>query len=299
MSAARIAGILVGLVMCATAPVMSNAQQRSDGQPVAGWASNGETVWISTPSGRLKTHVYKSAHLGPGPVLILAVHGDIPNPPPDYQYAFAQMTADAADNVVAAGVLRPGYKDTQGDRSDGDMGFGVGDNYTPQAVDELNTAVLQLKRRYHAKAVILVGHSGGGAIAADLLGRHPKTADGAVLVSCGCDPKGFMKRWRAENPDAPKNIPYRSLSPLDFAANVSPNARITLVVGSQDEVAGLPRTRAYANALAKHGVKAKLVIVPDAGHNILISRPVFRELGELVQEFGGVMPAIRTSPATR
>jgi pimeloyl-ACP methyl ester carboxylesterase len=297
MSVARIAGFIIAFATSATAPMMTHAQQPSGGQAITDWTREGETAWIDTPTGRLKTHVYKSAHLDASPVLILVVHGDIPTPPPDYQYAFAEMTAEAADNVIAAGVLRPGYQDTQGDRSDGERGFGVGDNYTAEAVDELNAAALQLKRRYHARAVILVGHSGGGAIAADLLGRHPKTADGAVLVSCGCDPKGFMERWRANNPDAPPDIPYRSLSPLLLAARTPATARITLVVGSQDEVAGQERVRAYADALARHGVTAKLVIVPDAGHNILISRPVFREVGEMVNALGGSMPAVRTSAA--
>ena len=34
-------------------------------------------------------------------------------------------------DIVAAGILRPGYTDDAGDRSDGDMGYAVTDNFTP------------------------------------------------------------------------------------------------------------------------------------------------------------------------
>lgn len=186
------------------------------------WTSQGETVWIDEPNGRLKTRVYRSARLSPSPVLILVVHGDIPRPPPDYQYVFAQIAAGASENVVAAGVLRPGYADSQGDRSSGDMGYAVGDNYTAEVVDALDMAVSTLKARYHAGAVILVGHSGGAAIVADLLGRHPNSANGAVLVACGCDPSGFMA----------------------LAPQVSRQTRVRMVVGSLDDVAGLEPTQA-------------------------------------------------------
>ena len=72
---------------------------------------------------------------------------------------------------------------------------------------------------------------------------------------------------------------------------------VTSVVGSQDEVAGPVPAKAYVDALVKHGVKARLVIVSGAGHDILISRPVFKELAVFINEFDGTMPRPHPSSA--
>ena len=294
MSALKLA-ILAAVIACwAGAPIL--AQPGPASANGRSWTSQGETVWIDEPNGRLKTRVYRSARLSPSPVLILVVHGDIPRPPPDYQYVFAQIAAGASENVVAAGVLRPGYADSQGDRSSGDMGYAVGDNYTAEVVDALDMAVSTLKARYHAGAVILVGHSGGAAIVADLLGRHPNSANGAVLVACGCDPSGFMARWIATHPFFPRHIPNRSLLPLQLAPQVSRQTRVRMVVGSLDDVAGLEPTQAYARALTDNGVDAKLVVAPGLGHNILLSAPVFQALSELIDRQGGSMSPPRLAP---
>ena len=170
--------------------------------PQAQWTGNdgGMTRWIDVPAGRLKTRVYVGTAASESPVLVLVLHGDLPEPPPSYQYEFAKVIADAAKDTVAAGVLRPGYRDPIGDRSSGDMGGAVADNYTPEVVDAVASVARELAREYRARETILVGHSGGAAIAANLLGRHPDVARGSVLVGCGCDPRA----WRAtRSPDRP------------------------------------------------------------------------------------------------
>ena len=76
--------------------------------------------------GRLKTEVYSTTPLSARPVLVIVLHGDLFNPTPSYQYAFAQALThgfDAPvmpdpvrarlgvhtqmDDVVAVGLLRP------------------------------------------------------------------------------------------------------------------------------------------------------------------------------------------------
>jgi pimeloyl-ACP methyl ester carboxylesterase len=160
----------------------------------------GVTRWIDVPAGRLKTRVYTQPTASGSPVLVLVLHGDLPDPPPSYQYEFAKVIVDKANaltGIVAAGVLRPGYADPTGDRSSGDMGGAVADNYTPEVVDAVARAARELAKEYDAGAIVLVGHSGGAAIAANVLGRHPDVARGAVLVGCGCDPNGWRKRQRS------------------------------------------------------------------------------------------------------
>src|ERR1700737_478520 len=82
--------------------------------------------------------------------------------------------------------LRPGYSDGE-DRSDGMRGETTGDNYTPEVVNAVATAISELKAGYHPRRVVLVGHSGGSAIMANLLGQQASIADAALLVSCPCD----------------------------------------------------------------------------------------------------------------
>ncbi len=93
----------------------------------------GTTQWIDVPQGRLKADVYSTTPLSARPVLVIVLHGDLFNPTPSYQYAFAQALTQGFDapvmpervrarlgrppdvnDVVAAGLLRPGTRITPG-----------------------------------------------------------------------------------------------------------------------------------------------------------------------------------------
>jgi pimeloyl-ACP methyl ester carboxylesterase len=241
----------------------------------APWFSEGRTVWIDTPRGHLKTRVYESARLEAHPVLVVLVHGDIPDPRQGL-YEFAQGIAHGSQNVVAAGVLRPGYQDAQGDLSSGKMGYAIGDNYTPEVVDDIDTAILALKARYHAGPVVLAGHSGGAAISADLIGRHPGDVSAVLLLACGCDPREFMARFTREHPVFPKNLPNPSLLPLELAAEVPRSAHVRMIIGDRDDVVRLPPSQAYARALEAQGVDVRLTVVPGFGHNDILRAPATR-----------------------
>jgi predicted esterase len=267
--------------------------------------TGGETLWLSVDQGRLKTQVFARETVSDRPILVLILHGDIPNPPPDYQYLVAAALTlgwpdvperSAAlrtalgkdwqdDDVVAAGILRPGYWDPSGDRSSGDMGRAVGDNYTAEAVDAIAGATRQLRDIFHARAVVLVGHSGGGAVVANILGRHPDLAEGALLVACGCDPEAWRSRMRAQLPIG--NEPNPSLMPLSLVGQVHRETLVRLIVGAEDDVAIPDDSRRYAEALRRRGVDARLTIEPGLGHNILVTPAAFRELGSLVRQIAG------------
>ena len=250
---AKAVALLVALALAAGAAVA---------QPPAGKA-----VWVDVPAGRLKTQVFQSAKLSAHPVLVVLVHGDIPDPAGQGLYQVARSIAGMSDDVAAAAVLRPGYKDPQGDRSSGEMGYAIGDNYTPAVVDAVDAAVRKLKAHYKARAVVIIGHSGGAAISADLIGRHPGDVDAAVLLSCGCNPAEFMTRWVREHPIFPKNLKNPSLLSLDLAPRVSPRSHVRLVIGDKDDVVRLADSQAYAQALRTRGIDATLTLAPGAGHN--------------------------------
>jgi pimeloyl-ACP methyl ester carboxylesterase len=253
----------------------------------------GQTVWVDIPAGRLKTRVFQSAKLSEHPVLVVLVHGDIPSPRQGL-YELAQAIAGLTDDVVAAGVLRPGYQDAQGETSSGKLGYAIGDNYTPEVVDAVDAAVRRLKAGYRPRRVVIIGHSGGGAISADLLGRHPGDVDAAVLLSCGCNPTEFMERWVREHPVFPRNLPNPSLLPLDLAPKVSPKTRVRMVIGDKDDVVRLVDSQAYAKALQAHGVDAKLAIAPGAGHNdIFLAPETLAAINEILAPDGLTMRPLR------
>lgn len=234
--------------------------------------------------GRLKAGVYSTTTLSARPVLVIVLHGDLFNPTPSYQYAFAQALTQGFDapampdpvrarlgtppdvtDVVAAGLLRPGYADNDRDRSDGERGDARGDNFTAEVTDAVATAIRTLKDRYKARRVVLVGHSGGAAIAAIVLGRYPGLADAALLVACGCGPT-------------------RSLQPIDFVSAIRPGSSVRLLVGERDEVTPPEQSQGYAGVLQRQGVDAQVTVLPGLGHNIMFTSPVFAETARLLNQ---------------
>ncbi|HVH26332.1 MAG TPA: hypothetical protein VM818_06220 [Vicinamibacterales bacterium] len=240
---------------------------------------------IDVPGGRLKTRVYTGSATSKAPILVLVLHGDLPEPPPSYHYEFAKVIADRFENVVAAGVLRPGYRDPTGAQSSGDMGRAVADNYTPEVVDAVARAARDLSADHHAHAILMVGHSGGAAIAANILGRHPGVADGAVLVGCGCDPSRWRARRRAETGNSIFDGPTRSLLPLELADAVAPGAIVRMVVGQDDDVAPPAYSQSYAAALQKRGIDVSVDVVPGLGHNIFFAAPVLKAVEDVLRKF--------------
>ena len=290
----RIGHLFLFVAAFALAAGAACAQQGPPSKEVlakANWFKTGETVWIEAPDGKVKTRVYQSAKLSPHPVLIVLVHGDIPNPGQGF-YELSEALARISDNVVAAGLLRPGYSDAQDDTSAGKMGVAIGDNYTPQVVDDVDAAVRQLKARYHAGKVVVLGHSGGGTITANLIGRHPEDVDAAVILSCGCDPNEFMTRWVREHAQFKMIRPNPSLLPLDLAPKVPARMHVRMLIGDKDDVTGLPASQAYFHALQARGVDAKLTVVPGVGHNDIFVAPQTQDalVEILTQEGAAVRP---------
>lgn len=273
----------------------------------------GTSEWVDVESGRLKARAYSSAVLSENPVLIVVLHGDVPNPNMDYHYIFAQLFAEGPtspgplldqlraalgsvfpdylissrvpDDIVVVGLLRPGYSDYEGDTSSGELGMALADNYTPEVIDAVTEAINKLKTEYSARTVILVGHSGGATIVANVLGLHPEVADGALLVACNCDPVAWRTKARAgEFAQFNWEHPYKSLSPLDLASGVSTSIKISLLSGAEDNSVSSTYTLAYAEALEKHGVHTIVKIASNLGHDDIVFTPLmFDQLKQIIE----------------
>ena len=246
-----------------------------------------ELVWLDGREGRIGGRAYINADSAEEPVLIIVLHGDLLSPDFSYHYRFAQKMAAQASNVVVVGLLRPGYRDEHGNRSDGDTLNRTGDNFTAEVVEAVASATTQLQDRYRAGATVLVGHSGGAAIAALVLGRHPDVAEAALLVACPCD----LPAWRAHMMTMRRSpiwqLPHQGLSPLDNVSGVTSTARVELLVGEEDPVVLPEFSHDYAAALRERSARARVTILPGLGHDILHQPLVAEVANELIATMQG------------
>jgi predicted esterase len=239
----------------------------------------------------LAGRAYESGKLSTHPHLIVVVHGDAPSANPSYQYVFAEGVAAALSNVVAVGVLRPGYQDGLGGKSEGDRGFALADNYTPDDIASVASAAKALMVRYHAADLTLVGHSGGSTIAADILALYPRLARGALLVSCPCDVPRFRWGMLKHQWNPLWLIPVHAVSPQDHVAQIPRSTIVRMVVGGADPVTAPQLTVDFARGLAANGGDVQVLVLKDLGHEILLQPAVFQQLGALMDEAPTKAPA--------
>ncbi|HUO34585.1 MAG TPA: prolyl oligopeptidase family serine peptidase [Candidatus Acidoferrum sp.] len=249
-----------------------------------GNSTAGETVWVTANGLRLKARAYHSPQMSNHPVLVIVLHGDSPFHAPSYQYIFARIAAAEIPNIIAAAVLRPGYTDDVGDTSSGIRGHTTGDNYTPENVGAIASAATQLKAKYDASKVIMAGHSGGATISADILGRAPGVADGALLVSCPCDVYAFRKHMAQKQLNPMWLEPVKSLSPLDWVPEIPSTTLVRMLVGDKDSIAPPELTQEYATALRARHIDVVVTEVPGKDHEIFLEPVVFEQLGLLVKD---------------
>jgi pimeloyl-ACP methyl ester carboxylesterase len=240
-------------------------------------------VWVQGGPYRLKTSVYRSSGLSPHPVLVIVLHGDAPFNKPDYQDTFAARVAAANSDVIVAAILRPGYTDPQGNTSEGERGQATGDSYNARNVDALAAAISQLRQRFQARRLVVVGHSGGAAITANILGRHPALIDGALLVSCPCDVERWREHMFQRTGFSGFQGPIATLSPIDQIGAIAARATISTIVGDKDDVAPPSLSEAYHAAAARLGKHVQLAELKDQGHEILLNPAVVQAVTPLLR----------------
>lgn len=229
----------------------------------------GEAINVNVSGGTVAGRTFLSGGQAPSAPLVVVLHGDAPFRNPGYHFDFAARVASRVPGVPVIALLRPGYADPYGHRSSGRRGGAVGDNYTPDVVAALAEAIRELRTTYGARAVMLVGHSGGAAITALIASTAPGLVDDAVLVSCPCDVPAF-RRHMARAEFSPFWLwPSSSLSPLDLVSNLQRSTRVLAIVGSDDPIALPAYTTAYVDAAKRQGIEATEVVLPERAHEIL------------------------------
>jgi pimeloyl-ACP methyl ester carboxylesterase len=221
----------------------------------------------------LVIRTYGTQTAGPSPTLVVVLHGD--GDSAGYHNAIARGLA--RPGVVAVGLIRPGYTSKDDRTSDG-MSTRF-DHYTAENVDAVADAVARLKGHHKAREAVLIGHSGGAAIAGVIIGRHPGVVERALLISCPCD----IPRWRDMKR---RDMWFSSLSPQDHADKVPATAKVIAITGDRDDNTDPDLARDYVAKLAARGVVAKFVAVPGSSHNL---NRKMRETDEIRQALNDIV----------
>jgi pimeloyl-ACP methyl ester carboxylesterase len=203
--------------------------------------------------------------------MIVWLHGNVSTGGPANSHfkIAAKAAADlAAEKVLAVALVRPGYPDGTGAYSSGSDN-GRADNWQQATIAEIGTAIERLRERYKPRKVLIVGHSGGAAIVAVLMGMKPELAQAALLVACPCD----MMAWRLGR----RGLPWASEDPLRWVERVDIAARIVALTGSRDDTTSPELARTYVARLAARGIDASFELVPEAGHIDILRSPALTE----------------------
>jgi pimeloyl-ACP methyl ester carboxylesterase len=231
--------------------------------------AGGRAISQGAPGHTIAGRLYIEKAASAGAPLIIVLHGDAPFHNPGYHYAFASALSERMPGIPIAALLRPGFADPYGGKSDGHRGSASGDDYTKEVTLDVSNAIKLLREEFAPSGVVLVGHSGGAAISANIAAASPGLIDSLILVSCPCDVPAFRMHMARQQFSPFWLWPSESESPLDTVTAMAPTTRIFAITGAEDPITLVDYARAYTDAAGQRGLIASLTILPERGHEIL------------------------------
>jgi pimeloyl-ACP methyl ester carboxylesterase len=169
---------------------------------------------------------------------------------------------------------------------------GSGEPPHEMTVVEFGEALLAWLEAAGVERTVLVGHSGGGQVAARAAARHPPSVRGLVLASPGIDPRyrslgGVLRAWHRDNAREPRPLgevhkPERQRAGMrrvihalrahlaDRLEDVVPGLRMPVLVlyGEED----LLCTEEWARTLSALAADGRFCLMPGA-HSFPFSAP--------------------------
>ncbi len=264
------------LAACGTADLLPGRSQGAYYAKQAGWS------WGMVDAGGF----FLATALAPNPAgarpLAVYIEGDglafvgahTPSADPTPLTPFALRLA-LAYHGPAAYVARPCQFTTDPTNARGcQVAYWTSHRYAPEVIDAVGRAVDDLKRRSGAGRVILVGYSGGGAVAALLAARRSDVV-GLVTVAANLD----LGYWTRHDGLAPLT---GSLDPADQAPALRTLPQVHFA-GSRDDTVAPAVARSFLARLGPDS-SARLVEIPDFDHHCcwlkdwanLVNRPELR-----------------------
>lgn len=226
-----IALLVVAMLLTACAGVPTVTERRATADALAAarhWQAR------VLPVGRFDLVAYLPARIRKSDTLTIYIEGDglawlspstaSSNPTPVNPVGLKLALAHPKGN--AAYLARPcQYLDMTADACP--RRYWTGARFAPEVIDASNRALEHLKSRFGASRLVLVGYSGGGAVAA-LLAAQRDDLDHLVTVAGNLDPQA----WAAYHHITPL---YGSLNPAEQAQRLT-GIRQTHFVGGRDQV---------------------------------------------------------------
>lgn len=213
--------------------------------------------------------------MDPKAPLLIVIHGD--NGGNMFGSSYPALASKLSDEFSSPAVfmLRPGYEGDFG-KSDGWARF-LDDDYTSRNVEYMSFALGHLRRTYRDRKLVVVGHSGGAAMAALLISQYPKLVDAVVIAACPCDVQ-LWRIWRKESGARSDGYWPNSLSPSDFSKGADKRSVVVAVTGDKDTNT-LPKfAEEYISALRANGVEnTKFILAAGASHGSVRQSSEFLE----------------------
>jgi hypothetical protein len=205
----------------------------------------------------------------PGRAMAIVVHGDGGG---FIEPAYMRRLERTAERIVkdrpgdgVVFVQRPGYRSELG-RSRG-QAKPEDDDYTAENVKIMADAVKELRRLWEPSHAVWVGHSGGAALGALLMGREPGIVQGAILSACPC---GDIRQWRTHRNQSRGRSGAgtwpNSLSPVDHMGGLKPGIRVVLLTGDRDENTLARFNETWVEIAVSRGAHVTSVIMKNITH---------------------------------
>jgi len=249
------------LVLFATVALTACANRQAEGPHIAqsaGW------TWDIIASGSFDLAVASPTNRH-GDLLTVYLEGDgfayahpsqpAMDPTPTNPVALRMALADPSSGPVAW-IGRPcQYTMPEHGRSCR-VGYWTTARYAPEIVDSIGHAIDTLKQQAQAHHVVLVGYSGGGALAV-LLTERRSDVMALVTVAANLD----LGYWTKRDGLTPLS---GSFDPADMASSLGALPQVHFT-GGQDKTVGTDVVRSFMARLPQ-GTPVRLVEVPDYTH---------------------------------
>jgi hypothetical protein len=253
-------GFLTFAVLLAACSTTALVPRQRKAEVIAG---DGGWSYQLVDAGMFDLATYASPRKG-GDLLFVYLEGDglaflgprtiSSDPTPTEPVALELARRDPHDDV--AYVARPCQYTMKLGARNCEPAYWTSRRYAPEVIESMGDAVDALKRDAGAKRVVLVGYSGGGAVAVLLAARRNDVV-GVVTVSADLD----LAFWTRRDGLSPLT---GSLDPADVAAKVEKIPQVHFV-GSDDDVVGPSVTLSYISHMTDRN-HASVIEVPHFDH---------------------------------